>query len=136
MRHRAGVWGSCYLAVREFVIVEVGRGGETLVADVTRVWLLARVDATVGVERRRCRESLAAHVTFVWLFSCNNIPLGDFDLPHRDDLTGVSADVSGEQRRAVEGFGAHVAVPHASLLLLPHRYSVGQRLQCCSQARR
>ena len=60
-----------YLLVRHAVIVEVGAGGEALATDLALVRLLARVDATVRVERARRRERLAADVTRVRFLTCN-----------------------------------------------------------------
>ena len=40
-----------YLVVCHPVIVEVGGGGEAFTTDGTLMWLLARVNAAVGVQR-------------------------------------------------------------------------------------
>lgn len=104
-------FGRSYLAVRQFVIVEIRRGRESLVADLTHVRFLARMDSTMRVERRRCRERLRAHVTGVWLLAC------------------VSSNVSSEKRRAIERLETRLALPHATFSLFVDT----QRLQRLSR---
>ena len=100
-----------YLAVRQFVIVEIRRGRESLVADLTHVRFLARMDSTMRVERRGCRERLRANVTGMWLLAC------------------VSSNVSSEKRRAIERLETRLALPHATFSLFVDT----QRLQRLSR---
>ena len=64
--------GFFYLDVGHPMVVEVGRGGESLAADGALVRLLPAVDASVGVERTRRREPFAADVAHVWFLTCSN----------------------------------------------------------------
>lgn len=52
------------------VVIEVGRGRESLPADGTFVRLLTAVNASVRVERAGRGETFAAHVADVRLFTC------------------------------------------------------------------
>ena len=97
--------------MRQFVIVEIRRGRETLVADLTHMRLFTRMDSTVGVQRRRGRERLRAHVTAMGL------------------LARVSSDVSSEKRGPIERLETRLALPHSTLALFVDT----QRLQRLSR---
>ena len=87
-----------------FVVVEVAASGEPLPTDAALVRLLTTVDAPVGVQAGAGGETLGADITDM------------------GSLPGVDADVTLEQRGAVEGLAAVVARQHVLLPPPDHRY--------------
>lgn len=55
------------------MVIEIGRGCESLAANGTLMGFLSAVNPAVGVERTRRRESLIADVTNMRLFTFNQL---------------------------------------------------------------
>lgn len=96
-----------YLDVSHPVVVEVGRGGESLAANGALVGLLAAVDPPVGVERARRREPLAAHVAHVGLLAwreretkpIETVSVLSFSLDVSSPITAFVRDHASETRK-------------------------------------
>ena len=58
-----------YFAVCQFVIVEIGRGGEAFVTDITLMRLFTRMNATMGVQRGRRGKGFRTQITLMWFFT-------------------------------------------------------------------